>query len=49
MASGRRRATLALALKGVISVPTEMLARDEQRVLEEPPRGGDAYLWLKST
>jgi len=38
MASARRRATLALARKEVIPVPTEMLTRDEHRVLEEPLR-----------
>jgi hypothetical protein len=31
-------ATLAVARKEVIAVPTEMLTRDEQRVLVEPPR-----------
>jgi hypothetical protein len=38
MPGARRRATLALALKEVIPVPTEMLTRDEHRVLEESPR-----------
>ena len=38
MAPACRRATLALARKEVIRVPTEMLTRDEHRVLEEPPR-----------
>ena len=37
MARACRRARLALARKEVIRVPTEMLTRDEHRVLEEPP------------
>jgi hypothetical protein len=37
MSSARPRATLALVRKEVIPVPTEMLTRDEHRVLEEPP------------
>jgi hypothetical protein len=38
MAPARPRATLALARKEVIHVPTEMLTREEHRVVAEPPR-----------
>jgi hypothetical protein len=38
MSEWGRRATLAVARKEVILVPTEMLTRDEHRVLVEPPR-----------
>jgi hypothetical protein len=38
MAPSCRHATLAVARKEVIRVPTEMLSRGEHRVPEEPPR-----------
>jgi hypothetical protein len=38
MAPARRRVTLAPARKEVIRMPTEVLIKDEHRVLEAPPR-----------